>query len=322
MKYAYEDLGDEQFEKLVVMLCQRLLGISVQGFAKGPDGGRDAKFVGTAELHPSKAAPWVGITIIQAKHTNGYNRNFSEADFYSSSNGTNTVLGKEILRIKKLRENKQLDNYMLFANRRLAGNAETQINAYIAKPCGIASESIYLCGLEQLETWLKTFPDVAKLADLDLVDSPLIVSPDDLAEVVQALARQKDGVVALLDDPPIPRVSYAQKNALNNMSKEYAGAQRRKYLKETPQIHAFLAAPENLELLHMYESVVDEFQLKIIAKRKDYQTFDDVMEYLVDLLFDRDPILRQHAHKRLTRAVLFYMYWNCDIGEVGDVETV
>ena len=31
------------------------------------------------------------------------------------------------------------------------------------------------------------------------------------------------------------------------------------------------------------------------------------MEYLVDLLFNRDPALRQHAHKRLTRAVLFYM---------------
>ena len=102
------------------------------------------------------------------------------------------------------------------------------------------------------------------------------------------------------------------------MSADYAKALRRKYLKETAQIRAFLAAPENLVLLRMYESVVDEFQLKIIAKRKDYQTFDEVIEYLVDLLFSRDPVLRQHAHKRLTRAVLFYMYWNCDIGEVGD----
>ena len=75
----------------------------MQGFAKGPDGGRDAKFVGTAELHPSKAAPWVGTTIIQAKHTNGYNRNFSESDFFSMT-AANTVLGKEIPRIKKLRE--------------------------------------------------------------------------------------------------------------------------------------------------------------------------------------------------------------------------
>mgnify|MGYP000889966859 FL=1 len=320
MKFAYEDLSDGQFENLIVLLCQRLLGISVQGFAKGPDGGRDAKFVGTAELHPSKAAPWVGTTIVQAKHTNGHNRNFSESDFFSTS-AVNTVLGKEIPRIKSLREAKELDHYMLFANRRLAGNAETEIRNYLASQCGISTSSIYLCGLEQLEIWLKRFPEVAREADLDPVDSPLIVSPDDLAEVVQALARQKDSMVAVLDDPPTARVTYEQKNALNNMSVEYAKAQRRKYLKETAQIRTFLAAPENLELLRMYESVVDEFQLKIIAKRKNYQTFDELMEYLVDLLFSRDPVLRQNAHKRLTRAMLFYMYWNCDIGEVDDAAT-
>jgi hypothetical protein len=314
MKYAYEDLGDEQFETLVVLLCQRLFGIGVQGFATGTDGGRDGKFVGTAELHPSKAAPWIGITIIQAKHTNGTNRSFSESDFYSA-NGANTVLAKELPRIKKLRESKQLDNYMLFSNRRLTGNGESEIRAYIAKECNIALESISLCGLEQLELWLKAFPDVAKAANLDPVDSPLVVSSDHLAEVVEALARQREEVSALLDDPPTPRVSYETKNEINNMSVEYARAQRKKYLKDTPQIRSFLAAPENLELQRMYESVVDEFQLKIIAKRKDYQTFDDVMEYLVDLLFGRDPVLRQHGNKRLTRAILFYMYWNCDIGE-------
>ena len=317
MKYAYEDLSDGQFEALIVLLCQRLLGISVQGFAKGPDGGRDAKFVGTAELHPSRASPWAGTTIIQGKHTNGHNRSFSESDFFSAHT-SNTVIGKEMPRVKKLREAKSVDHYMLFANRRLAGNAETEIRDHIAKECGLPTSSVYLCGVEQLEIWLKRFPEVVKEADLDPVDSPLIVSPDDLAEVVLALARQREGVVALLDDPPTPRVAYEQKNALNNMSAEYAKAQRRKYLKETAQIQAFLAAPENLDLLRMYESVVDEFQLKIISRRRDYQSFDQVMEYLVDLLFSRDPVLRQHLHKRLTRAVLFYMYWHCDIGEMGD----
>jgi hypothetical protein len=317
MKFAYEDLSDDQFEVLIVLLCQRLLGIAVQGFAKGPDGGRDAKFVGTAELHPSKAAPWVGTVIIQAKHTNGYNRSFSELDFYSVSS-SNTVIGNEIPRIKKLRSASQLDHYMLFANRRLTGNAETEIRGCIAAQCDIPVASICLCGLEQMELLLRRFPDVAQEAKLDAVDSPLIVSPDDLAEVVQALARHRNGLAALLDDPPTPSVTYERKNALNNVTAEYARAQRHKYLKETVQIHTFLAAPENIELLHMYESVVDEFQLKIIAKRKNYQTFDDVMEYLVNLLFNRDPVLRQHVHKRLTRAMLFYMYWNCDIGEVGD----
>jgi hypothetical protein len=107
-------------------------------------------------------------------------------------------------------------------------------------------------------------------------------------------------------------VSYDKKNVINNMTKEYADAQRKYYLKETPQIQRFLAAPENLEVLRHYETTIEEFQLKIIAKRKDYQTFDEVMNYLVDLLFARDPILR--SHKRLTRALLFYMYWHCDIG--------
>jgi hypothetical protein len=319
VKYAYEDLSDEQFEKLIVILCQRLFGISVQGFATGPDGGRDAKFVGTAELHPSKASPWVGTTIIQAKHTNGYNCHFSESDFFSTSS-EHTVIGKEIPRIKNLRKHDQLDNYILFANRRLAGNAESDIRARIANDCDIPAESIYLCGLEQLEMWLKTFPEVPKLADLDQIDSPLTVSSDDLSVVVQALARQKDSISAVLDDPPTPRVTYEEKNKLNNMTEPYAKEQRKKYLKETKQIAAFLAAPENLELLRMYESIVEDFQLKIIAKRKDYQTFDNLMEYLVKLLHDRDAILRQHAYKRLTRAVLFFMYWNCDIGEVDNAK--
>lgn len=141
MKYAYEDLSEDQFEKLIVLLCQRLLGISVQGFAKGPDGGRDAKFVGTAELHPSKAAPWTGTVIVQAKHTNGYNRHFGEADFFSPA-AKDTVIGKEVPRIAKLREEKQLDHYMLFANRRLAGNANENITQHIAKTCGLPLGSI------------------------------------------------------------------------------------------------------------------------------------------------------------------------------------
>ncbi len=313
MKYAYEDLSSEQFEKLIVLLCQNLLGISVQGFSSGPDGGRDAKFVGTAELHPSMADPWSGTTIIQAKHTNGYNRSFSETDFFSST-AANSVLGYEISRITRLKRAMQLDHYMLFANRRLPANAETIIRSYIATTCSIPESSVYLCGSEQLELWLKRFSEIEKLADLDPIDSPLIVSPDELAEVVQALARNKAEVAAVLDDPPTRRVFYEEKNALNDMTAEYAKKLRQRNLKETSQIRTFLSASENMDLMRNYETVVDEFQFKIISKRKDYQTFDEVMEYLLDLLFARDPVLRQTKHKRLTRAVLFYMYWNCDIG--------
>lgn len=318
MKFAYEDLSPEQFEKLVTLICTRLLGIAVQGFATGPDGGRDAKFVGTAEVFPSRSAPWIGTTIIQAKHTSGYNKHFSETDFFSPT-GRSNVVAEELPRIKRLRASEELDHYLLFANRRLTGNADHDIRTHIATECAIPYASVYLCGVEQLEMLLKQFPEVPQMAGIDPVDSPLIVSPDDLAEVVQALSRHMETVRTAFEAPPTPRTPYDTKNRLNNMTPDYAREQRRRYLKETAQIQRFLAAPENMALTRRYESVVEEFQLKITAKRKDYQTFDDVMNYLADLLFSRDPVLRQN--RRLTRAMLFYMYWNCDIGKNEDAAT-
>ena len=320
MKYPYEELSPEQFETLVVFICQKLLGISVQGFATGPDGGRDAKFVGTAELHPSRSAPWKGITIIQAKHTNGYNKHFSEADFYNPKSN-NTTIGGEIPRVIALREKGLLDNYMLFANRRLGGNAESEIRKHLGSQCGISEESIYLCGTQQLEMFLKNFPDIPQKANIDPVDAPLTVSPDELAEIIQAFSRQQATFKDASGMPPAPRTRYEDKNILNAMSAEYAAELRKRYLKETKQIDLFLAAPENDEIKECYQSIVEDFQLQIISKRKNYQSFDEVMQYLVNLLFARDPILNQRKHQRLTRAMLFYMYWSCDIGKNGDATT-
>ena len=100
------------------------------------------------------------------------------------------------------------------------------------------------------------------------------------------------------------------------MSQGSAKAYRQRYLKDTAQVTSFLASPENHGLMLKYEDAIDEINFKIIAKRREYQSFDDVINYLVDLLISRDPILRKH--KKLTRLIVFYMYWNCDIGETSD----
>jgi hypothetical protein len=315
MKYAFEDLSEGQFESLVVAICQFVLGTTTQGFAAGPDGGRDAKFVGTAELIPSRANPWIGIVIVQAKHTNGFNMSFSDSNFFSQTS-KNTVLGEELPRIKKLRDSNALDHYILFSNRKLTGNAESKIRRYISNECGIPESSIFLCDDKQLEMWLKRFPQAAEMADINPIDSPLIVSPDELATLIESLAEHLNNTGVELNDPPTDRVSYDLKNQLNNMTPEYALEMRRRYLKETPQIKNFLSAPENADLLKLYESATEEFQVIILAKHRDYQTFDNVIVYLRTLLFARDPILRRN--KRLTSAMLFYMYWNCDIGRTVD----
>lgn len=321
--YNYEDLSNDQFERLVVVICQRILGISTQGFAKGPDGGRDAKFIGTAELFPSRSSPWVGTTIIQAKHTNGYNRNCSESDFYNKKNKTNpnTVIGGELIRIKKLKDKGELDNYVLFTNRRLTGNAEREICKTISEYIDIDIASVKIIDINQIEIYLKWYPEIARIADLDPIDSPLIVSPDDLAEVIQAFASQASSIIKNSADNDIKRTSYARKNQLNNMTEKYSNELKRRYLKDVNEIESFLSAAENSELRERYDLATEEFCLNIIAKRKDYQTFDEVMNHLSQLLVDRDPILKQAKYKRLVNTMLFFMYWSCDIGENEDAET-
>lgn len=321
MKYAYDELSPKQFEELVVLICQRLLGMSVQGFAEGPDGGRDARFDGTANLIPSQASPWTGKVIAQAKHTNGLNSTFSDKEFFSDTSES-CVIAKEMPRIDKLNKSGELDYYMLFSNRRLPAKADADIRNAISDSVGIPTGSILLLGTEEIERYLKQFPEIADIANIDPIDSPLIVSPDALADVVQALADHTNGLADAVEKAPEPRFSYDKKNKLNGMTPDYAKVQRGRYLKETKTISDFLGDQQNSDIRAHYDAVVEEFELKIISKRKDFQDFDSVMEYLAGLLFARDPILRQRRHQRLTRAMLFFMYWSCDIGLKDDVEAI
>jgi hypothetical protein len=320
MKYAYEDLGEHQFEQLVSAICSELFGIGVQPFGPGPDGGRDAKFVGRANEFPSDASRWDGTTIIQAKHTNGQNQRFSDSDFFSATSASCVVV-KEIPRIKRLFESGELHYYALFSNRKLTGNAQQDIVKYIAENTGVPEESIHLVGVEYLEQVLRLRPNIATALRIDPVDSPLNVSPDELAEVVEAFSKEAIQTMQLGDSIPVTRISYEDKNLINGMDATYAKEQRKRYLPYTTVFKEFLAKPENQHLQQLYDTAVEEFELRILSKRQDYQSFDQVLEYLVDLLFKRDNLLR--TNKRLTRALLFYMYWNCDIGleEQDDLAT-
>ncbi|TDR30347.1 ABC-three component system protein [Hydromonas duriensis] len=315
-KYAYENLSSEQFERLVVCLCQEFLGLSTQGFTSGRDGGRDAKFTGTTNGFPSFTDPWCGTVIIQAKHVQSASKSCSEKDFYGN---TESVIASEIPRIRKLKSSEELDHYLLFTNRRLSADTQMRLKTVICDECCISSESVHLAGVDDLEILLKRFPNAAIYADIDPIDSPLIVSPSDLADVVERFDQQFSGVDSSVFCAPVERTGYAMKNHLNNMSEPFAKELKSKYLYQTRQIDEFLMAPENRDISEKYQNTICEFQLNIIAKRKDYQSFDEVMIYLHRLLTERDPVLKSKS--KLTRLMLFYMYWNCDIGESDDAQT-
>jgi hypothetical protein len=102
---------------------------------------------------------------------------------------------------------------------------------------------------------------------------------------------------------------------VNGLTAEYAQLIQN-YLKDFSPIQSFLAAPENADHLGWYTDTVSDLNGLILAQRRQDQPFDQVLERIMRLLIDRDYDLR--AHKRLTRTVLYYMYWNCDLGRDKD----
>lgn len=317
MGYPWEDLDDAQFERVVVEIARELFGIGVQSFAAGRDGGRDARFEGKAEAFPSKKESWSGLTIIQAKHTNGVNAHFSDPNFSGAKDGS--VLNQELVKIKKLVHTDELDNYFLVSNRRLGANTQEKIKKWFASETGLDSKSIFLAGVEYLDQMLHYYPHVLTRASIQPMEGPLIVSSSELAEVILAIADELKVVVDEIPAPVVDRINYEEKNRINGMSPEFANYLSRLYMSYTSKIDRFLANPANTESLELYESVVEEFQLKIIAKHDFNSPFDELFNYLIDLLIKRDGVLARH--KRLTRAMVFYMYWHCDIGRTEDADS-
>ena len=309
----YHDLYDDQFEQVVVALGQRLFGAGLSGFSKGKDGGKDAKFQGTAERYPSTASPWKGTTIIQAKHTNGINASFSDKPFFNPEKGTGSLV-EELPRIKKLVASGELQNYLLISNRKLTGITEGKLKKYFQQNTGIEQERLGFAGTDNLDQWFKLFPDAKNSLELKPLERPLIVSPDELASIIEAFSDAfKDLDVPATQDLPPTRTPFSVKNTLNNMSPEFAKELRGRYIALTKQIDVFLEDPQNSAFQAMYHQTSEDFSLKIAEFQYDNDTFDSVFNYLTDLLIDRSTMLK--SNRRLTRAMVFYMYWKCDIGK-------
>ncbi|MEU6411267.1 tetratricopeptide repeat protein [Microbispora sp. NPDC046933] len=64
--YALTNLGPQRFEELSQALALKELGLSVEIFGYGPDGGREASFQGVTHF-PTSKAPWAGYGVLQAK---------------------------------------------------------------------------------------------------------------------------------------------------------------------------------------------------------------------------------------------------------------
>lgn len=312
--YKYEDMHAKQFELLVVLISRKLFGIGVQSFTEGPDGGRDAKFNGIAEAFPSKVSPWEGKTIIQAKHSAGYGTSFSDTSFFNPDSSS-CLMNKELHRIKALVDSNDLNNYILFSNRKLTGNAGAKISRYLHQQTEIPECNIHLVGINDIDTYLSLFTDINDQLNFRLGESPLVIDPSDLAELIEHLGDELPNITSEILDSPVKRISYEDKNRINNMTPAFAKHLKKEFIAETTTIQNYLTHPSNTYYRDLYVQVVDDFQRKIIAQRNQFDTFDHVYNYLVDMILNRSPFISQRENRKLMKAMLFFMYYNCDLGE-------
>lgn len=314
--YQYFDLDDKRFENLVIAICKKILGEAVQGFSTGKDGGKDGEFVGIANLYPSEKQLWKGRTIIQAKHTQGVNKHFLDSDFFGNKS---CILAQEVEKVRRMQKDGLLDHYMLFANRNLTGGAKGKIISYIMEETDLKENDIAIFGNDDLDHYLACYSDIPDMKNIDL--EPLNHAPDlslnELAEVIGHFSDVFDSNKKSKKLTDIIRTSYKEKNELNNLRSDSADALRKYYMGYTQQIEEFLNDPQNKKLQECYENSVQEFQLQyIIPKQRELEYFDEIFNDLVKYLIERDYILGKNP--RLTRMMVFYMYWNCDIGKVND----
>lgn len=301
--YHLHELSGDKFEELVIHMCRDILGVGVVNFSLGRDGGRDGKFTGTANSFPSEQSPAKGKFIVQAKWTANPIAKCTDSEF-------DTLLGKEIPRIKTLNTAGEIDNYLLFTNRRVSGAADANIVSDIMQKSGVSN--VWLIGIETIASHLDANPKVVDILGLRPYQAPLRIYSKDIAEVIETFHVQRDSLLNKFD---FSYTKIDQKNQLNKLSSEFFQYIRENSEQYFSQIQTFLGKPQNKRHADMYYAIADEVKGKITAARSRYVNFDAVIVFLYNSIIEQYPLLAQDGKSRFVNVFIHYMYCNCDIGQ-------
>lgn len=304
MRYPLYDLNCDDFESLVVLICNHILGSATIPFAKGKDGGKDGKFIGQANKIPSESNPWNGIFIIQAKHTTKINATCSESSF------NKIIIDEVIADINDLKSKNEINFYILFTNRSLSGIRDSAIAKTINDATGI---STILVAEEKIQMYLKEYPDVVRAAELNRLLLPFEFDESDLRDVIVFLHKQikENNTVPVQSGFQYPGLD--KKNKLNNLGKNYFDNIIKNSMEDFDKIRLFLSNSINNDIEEIYSDAISELNAKIGLKREQFYEFEQILETCYDnLVRDNANILK--GKKKLVRTLLHYMYCNCDIG--------
>ncbi|NEM99454.1 ABC-three component system protein [Pontibacter burrus] len=312
MDYRLELLDSGTFEQLTNTICQKLFGMGVVTFAEGKDGGRDGKFTGKAQNYPSTVDNWSGKFIVQAKHTLSPVASCSDSDF-------ETTVGLEIKKIKKLRASGDIDNYMLFTNRKYTGIKGEELCKRIISETGINNAAIL--GKETINNqFINPNKDIIRQYGLDKHYIPFDFSDTEIKEIIESFKTQLPRLSAGLKQKvkqvkyDYDRIKIEEKNIKNNLGNEYYENEiLSSSLMDFQTIGDFLSSPNNEEIKDMYFDVASELSQVITIKRNNFDAFEEVFFFIYKFICDGDTKIK--GGKRHVTTFLHYMYFECLIGK-------
>ena len=302
--YHLHELNGDEFEALVIHLCREILGMGTVNFSTGRDGGRDGSFVGTANAYPSKQKPWSGKFVIQAKWVASPTASCSDTEFA-------TVIKKEVPGIEKLRDAKQIENYLLFTNRKLsAGTESTHVETLRS---AVGTQNVAIIGKETISSFLDAHPTIARLMKLTIAQGPLIIQSQDLQFLIEAFRSSgfnfHNAGVSATD---FTGIDLDSKNVINGVSADFFKYMQDNSLPYFARVREFLENPINEDSRYFYFNIVDEFQQQLILARGEFPIMDKLFELFYKEILATIPQLKDH--RRLVNVFLHYMYWNCELG--------
>lgn len=307
MDYRLENLSEDDFEELVNVLCQKKLGTGTVSFSKGKDGGRDGRFTGTANEYPSQSSKWSGKFIIQAKHTTNYQASCSDNPFF----GTRTSLvNDEIKKVNVLKSNGEIDNYLIFTNRKETEKRE-EARQHIKNETGLLNVDII--GKETIHSWLSQHKEIVKQFGLDKFTMPFEFYDKDIRDLIVIF---HDAIPDLVKDNnlTLERPSIENKNQINNLDKSYYEniilPDLDRYEK---QILDFLQNPINEKFTQFYEESSLELKRVIESNIEKFDDFKKVFDFLTKYIIEKEPE-KLKKYRNTIPAFFHFMYYNCDIG--------
>ncbi|WP_163398652.1 ABC-three component system protein [Flavobacterium fluviatile] len=311
MDYKLELLDDDKkFERLVNTICEKILGTGVIEFSEGKDGGRDGKFTGTATNFPSSIDSWKGKFIIQAKFTTNSQASCSDSEFEK-------LMNLEIQSIKKLKENGEVDNYLIFTNRKYTGIKGERLLKKIKNETAL--QNVEIIGKETINRYLNQNKNIVKLFELNKHHIPFDFSEEEIKDIIlefkKQLSKISEDIKTKVEEVKydFDKIEIEEKNKKNLLSKDYFENEiLSRSLLEFTKIQIFLEDDKNSEFRDYYFDITSELSALITLKRDNFDMFDEVLVFIYQKLADNNNNLK--GGKRHISTLLHYMYMNCEIG--------